>query len=115
MVHRAGPHLLKRHALAMLSVVNGAYWVLLFAGSAGALLWIVTEFSSGDPRRSAHVVALLGTAVYFPAVSAVFTVSSRYRWPTLDLLVPLAAMLVVELTSKRRHPDSNEPRGMHAE
>lgn len=106
-----GPHVLKRYALAMLVVVDGAYWILLLVGGAGAVYWMVTELSRGDPRRRAGVVALLGTAVYFPAVSAVFHASGRYRWPTVDLLVPLAAALVVELIRRRRLRDETESGG----
>jgi hypothetical protein len=95
-----GPHVLKRHALALITALDGAYWVILLAGGAGAVFYTVTALRSGDPQRRARVVAVLGTAAYFPAASAVFVAVSRYRWPTVELLVPFAAVLAVELAGR---------------
>jgi hypothetical protein len=96
-----GPHALKRHAHAMLTVLDAGYWAILLAGGAGAVFCAVTALRSGDPPRRARTFALLATAAYFPVVSAVFVAVSRYRWPTVDLLVPFAAVLAVDLSSRR--------------
>jgi hypothetical protein len=69
-------------------IVNGYYWVLLMLGVIGVIIsWV--KFHRGNIFLSNWLFLVL-TILYFPAVSAAFIASSRFHWPSVDLLIPFA-------------------------
>lgn len=97
-----GPHPLKEHPELVADVLRETYWLLLGLGALGAALLAWTAWRAGDRYRSAAAVTLIGLTAYFPAVTAVFIVVDRYRWPMQDMLTLLAGFAVVQLARGAR-------------
>jgi hypothetical protein len=99
-----GPHPLKRHAPRVLRALDAFQRAVFWAGMAG----IVGLLATGIVRRSrpaaAQALVLLGGAAYFVLLAAVFLASTRFRWPTMDLL-RLAAALPAALLLKGLLPE----------
>jgi 4-amino-4-deoxy-L-arabinose transferase-like glycosyltransferase len=69
-------------------IVNGFYWVFLISGMIGVIIsWV--RFHKDNIFLSNWLFLIL-TILYFPAVSAVFIASSRFHWPSGDLLIPFS-------------------------
>jgi hypothetical protein len=111
-----GPHVLKVHEDIVIGVLNGAYWALMALEILGLMAWLGIRWkqAGAGPREP---LLLLATAVYFPAVSAVFLAQTRFRWPATDLMIPFAAFFLVQIamwlsqrsTTRPSHPGLSRP------
>lgn len=103
-----GPHVLKDHESAVIGVLNGSYGMLTALEILGVLVVFGTRWKESSPLGRTRFSLLLGTALYFPAVSAAFLALTRLRWPTTDALIPLAALFLADLGLKGRRPPLQE-------
>ena len=69
-------------------LVDASFWMLMLLEAAGAAACL-SKWNNTGARIPAWLLPLL-VAAYFPIVSAVFHVSSRLIWPSVDLLLPFA-------------------------
>jgi len=90
----AGEHPLKTHSAVLLGFTNAFYWALLSLGILGALRSLPLSRSNAQHPLLSQWLLLVLSALYFPTVSAIFLASSRFHWPTLDLLIPFAANVI---------------------
>jgi 4-amino-4-deoxy-L-arabinose transferase-like glycosyltransferase len=80
-------------------LVNGSYWLILMLGVIGVILsWV--KYRKGSAYFSNWLLLVL-SILYFPAVSAIFIASSRFHWPSMDLLIPFAAVTLAVIASSR--------------
>jgi hypothetical protein len=75
------------------------YWVFLILGSIGAGVSLIINYRSRLFFSKWSLIFL--SALYFPTMSAIFLASSRFHWPTTDLLIPFAAGLIALLFSRK--------------
>jgi 4-amino-4-deoxy-L-arabinose transferase-like glycosyltransferase len=90
-----GDHPLKTHAALLVAFINTFYWVLLILELAGAVVCLAPSRRKAAPCFLSSWLLLALSAFYFPAVSAIFLASTRFRWPTSDLMIPFAAAAIV--------------------
>jgi multisubunit Na+/H+ antiporter MnhG subunit len=71
-------------------------------GALGFLVLFNRAFRTRAPVDWSIALTFLATAAYVPLVSALIAVNGRYRWPTEDLLIPVAASLLAPATRSMR-------------
>ncbi|HEY8517252.1 MAG TPA: glycosyltransferase family 39 protein [Candidatus Binatia bacterium] len=91
-----GPHPLKENSELVADVLRETYWLLLGLGALGAVLLAWKAWRTADRYWMASAVTLIGLTAYFPAMTSIFIVVDRYRWPMLDALTLLAGFAVVQ-------------------
>ncbi|HSK79680.1 MAG TPA: glycosyltransferase family 39 protein [Thermoanaerobaculia bacterium] len=89
-----GPHPVRDHSAHLARVLNLARWGIAGLGLAGCGILLARAAGRRSRRAAAELAVFLGGAAYFPLVAAVFLGSTRFRWPTLDLLLIPAALAV---------------------
>jgi hypothetical protein len=100
-----GDHPLK-HARNMLEALfNGWYWVFLALGACGLVLAPLWQARDRAPISFSSHLFVAFCVLYFPAVSAVFLASTRFHWPSIDLLIPYAAFSLVQVYEKIARAD----------
>jgi hypothetical protein len=75
------------------------YWIFLILGTLGAFLLLIKNHRSRVFLSKWSLVFL--SALYFPTMSAIFLASSRFHWPTTDLMIPFAAGLLAFLFPRK--------------
>lgn len=93
-----GPHWLKDHRRLVISILRMAAAFLCLLGLGGLTLLFREALRSRAGLDRAVAATFLVAAAYVPLLSALIAVNGRYRWPTEDLLMPVAAMFLVWLT-----------------
>jgi len=91
-----GPHLLKKHLRAVDRTLRLSTVLLALAALGGlALIW-TRDHETSDGSRSLAVI-FLAAITYFPLVSALNVANGRYRWPSEDAAIPVAALFFSNL------------------
>lgn len=70
------------------------YWIVTALQLAGLIMLVMQARSHSNIRWPISVAAI---AFFHPAFGALFNVSTRYRWPMTDLLMPFAAYAIVRV------------------
>ena len=91
-------HPLEDHRTAVFATLRIADGLLLLCALGGLLLLFRRARRMGSGFDRALAVGFLAVVAYIPLLSAPIAVNGRYRWPSEDLSVPLAAFF---LTLKR--------------
>jgi len=90
-------HPLVDQATTLVRFTNLFYWLLLIAELAGVFLTLALIRNESDSKLLSSWLLLILTALYFPTVSAIFLADTRFHWPTIDVLLPFAALSIVSL------------------
>ncbi len=86
-----GSHPLKAHPRAVRLGLRAAGLLLALAGLGGFVI-LVRRAREGSAVDRALAAGFAAAALYVPVVSAVIAVNGRYRWPSEDVIMPLAGM-----------------------
>jgi hypothetical protein len=100
-----GPHPLKSHPRAVRLALRAA-GLLLALAALGGLLVLLRRARAGSIGDRALAVGFAAAALYVPLVSAAIAVNGRYRWPSEDVVMPLAGMW---LARTGRRPAATRP------
>jgi 4-amino-4-deoxy-L-arabinose transferase-like glycosyltransferase len=73
--------------------------LLLALAVLGGFLALVRRARQGSIPDRALAVGFAAAAFYVPIVSAVIAVNGRYRWPSEDVILPLAGMWLAKVTT----------------
>jgi 4-amino-4-deoxy-L-arabinose transferase-like glycosyltransferase len=92
----------KDHPRAVTLVLRLAAGGIALLGALGFLVLFNRAFRTRAPVDWSIALTFLATAAYVPLVSALIAVNGRYRWPTEDLLIPVAASLLAPATRSMR-------------
>lgn len=95
-----GPHPWKDRSGTLEMVLDTGHWVVVTLGLAGFAVLLGLAVRRRSRWFAAQLAVLLGSAVYFPLVTAVFHASTRYRWATMDLLLLPAALAVAAVAGQ---------------
>lgn len=83
------------HARAVQCILDWSYWGIVSVAGVGGLILLARR---GRRREWVERLAVwAATIAYFPLVAAWFHASSRYRWPSEDLLLLLASCAAATL------------------
>jgi len=93
-------HFAWRHQRTVLRVLRAADLLLLASGLGGLVLLFLRE-RHGRHEDLALAVGILAAIAYVPLFSAPIAVNGRYRWPSEDVSLPLAALFVTSRKSLR--------------
>lgn len=97
-----GPHLLKEHRAAVFATLRVSAALLVVLAVGGAIVLLARARRERTPFARALAVGYLAAVFYVPLLSAPIAVNGRYRWPSEDLSVPLAAMFVASWRGRSR-------------
>ncbi|HTO85977.1 MAG TPA: hypothetical protein VMR54_00420 [Thermoanaerobaculia bacterium] len=93
-----GAHPLKSHQRSVRLGLRVAGLLLALAALAGFLVLVGRARAGSIPDR-ALAAGFAAAALYVPIVSAAIAVNGRYRWPSEDVILPLAGMWLARMTS----------------
>ena len=77
--------------------------LLLAATALCGFLVIVRRARQGSIGDRALAAGFAAAALYVPLVSAAIAVNGRYRWPTEDVIMPVAGMALDRWARRTRH------------
>jgi len=95
-----GFHLLKAHPRAVRLGLRAAGLLLALTGLGGFVI-LVRRAREGSAVDRTLAAGFAAAALYVPVVSAVIAVNGRYRWPSEDVIMPLAGLWLSRKESKR--------------
>jgi hypothetical protein len=98
-----GSHPLKSHPRAVRLGLR-ACGLLLALAALGGFAVMVRQARAGSVRDRALAVGFAAAALYVPLVSAAIAVNGRYRWPSEDVIMPLAGMWLARVTHRASAP-----------
>lgn len=96
-----GPHWLKDHRRFVILTLRTAAALLCLLGFGGLILLLRQALRSRAVSDRAIAAMFFAAVAYIPLLSALIAVNGRYRWPSEDVLLPVAAMFVAWLTGRR--------------
>ena len=91
-----GSHPLKSHPRAVRLGLRAA-GLLLALSALGGFVVLLQRARSGSIVDRALAVGFAAAALYVPLVSAAIAVNGRYRWPSEDVIMPLAGMWLARI------------------
>src|SRR5262249_31827988 len=89
-----GPHFARSHEAAVRRLLRIFDVLLLSCAAAGLILLFLRAKRSRSLVDRALAVGMLTAIAYVPILSAAIAVNGRYRWPSEDLSIPLAALFI---------------------
>ncbi len=99
-----GPHPLKARRRAVLLTLRAAGIALALAAFGGFLLILRRARAGSIPDRTL-AVGFAAAALYVPLLSAAIAVNGRYRWPSEDVILPLAGLWLARKSARSGTPD----------
>ena len=101
-------HPARRNATLLLSLLNISFFAVGVLQVLGGLILLRRARRTAHRETAAGVILLGGTAAYFLLTASVFFAASRFRWPAIDALMPLAGFVLASLA--RRGSTGHRPR-----
>jgi hypothetical protein len=95
-----GIHPLKNYQEILIDLFNAHYWLFLILGVLGVIISFIYNAKDMDNIFFCRWLLMVLCALYFPAVSAMFLASTRFHWPSTDLLLPFSALTIVLMYKK---------------
>jgi 4-amino-4-deoxy-L-arabinose transferase-like glycosyltransferase len=102
-------HPARRHAPLLLTLLNISFFAVGALQVLGGFLLLRRARRTRHRETAAGVILLGGTAAYFLLTASVFFAASRFRWPAVDALMPLAGFVLAHISHRRSAATGDRP------